>query len=63
MIDRPQGQDARMPQQGPEYLAQQGRRSTYQRQSMEETVIKSFIRSIASSLGRAIVRAIRQRLR
>jgi hypothetical protein len=34
------------------------RRSGYQRQSVGEAIAKSFIRSIASSLGRILVRAI-----
>jgi hypothetical protein len=34
------------------------RRGGYQRQGIGETVIKAFIRSIASSLGRIIVRTL-----
>ena len=34
------------------------RRSGYQRQSIGEAMAKSFIRSIASSLGRILVRAL-----
>jgi hypothetical protein len=39
------------------------RRSGYQRQSVGEAVAKSFIRSIASSLGRILVRTITGRMR
>ena len=39
------------------------RRGGYQRQSMGEAVAKSFIRSIASSLGRILVRTITGRMR
>ena len=39
------------------------RRGGYQRQGIGEAVAKSFIRSIASSLGRILVRTITGRLR
>jgi hypothetical protein len=39
------------------------RRGGYQRQSIGEAVAKSFIRSIASSLGRILVRALTGRTR
>ena len=39
------------------------RRGGYQRQSIGEAVAKSFIRSIASSLGRILVRTITGRMR
>jgi hypothetical protein len=39
------------------------RRGGYQRQSLGEAATKSFIRSIASSLGRILVRTITGRLR
>jgi Bacterial protein of unknown function (DUF853) len=38
--------------------SQPRRRSGYQRQSVGEAIAKSFIRSIASSLGRILARAI-----
>jgi hypothetical protein len=41
----------------------QRRRSGYQRQTIGEAIAKSFIRSVASSLGRIITRAITGRLR
>jgi len=39
------------------------RRGGYQRESLGEAMAKSFIRSVASSLGRIIVRAITGRMR
>ena len=39
------------------------RRGGYQRQGLGEAVAKSFIRSIASSLGRILVRTITGRMR
>jgi hypothetical protein len=39
------------------------RKGGYQRQGMGEAVAKSFIRSIASALGRILVRVITGRLR
>ena len=42
---------------------QQPRRGGYQRQGIGEAAAKSFIRSIASSLGRILVRTITGRLR
>ncbi|HEU0158000.1 MAG TPA: hypothetical protein VFR00_01745 [Hyphomicrobiaceae bacterium] len=39
------------------------RRSGYQRQSVGEAIAKSFIRSVASSLGRILARAITGRMR
>jgi hypothetical protein len=52
------------PQAEPEtaYASAQGRRG-YQRQSVGEAMAKSFIRSIASSLGRMLVRALTRRMR
>jgi len=41
----------------------QQRRRGYQRQSIGEAIAKSFIRSIASSLGRMLARAISGRTR
>ncbi len=61
MTTRPQDPDQIMPVAG--QPRPQQRRGTYQRQSLGETVMKSLIRSIASSLGRIIVRAITGRLR
>jgi|GEM_PF-2115855 hypothetical protein len=53
------------PQDGPESgQREQGRRrSGYQRQSVGEAIAKSFIRSVASSLGRILARAITGRMR
>jgi hypothetical protein len=57
----------RTPQADPpdDYMrsAQGGRRGGAPRMGMGETVIKAFIRSIASSLGRIIVRTIQKRMR
>jgi hypothetical protein len=62
MTRRTDDHDTTTPQSGQqEPLAAydpQRRRGGYQRQSVAETAIKSFIRSIAGSLGRAIMRAI-----
>ena len=53
------------PQDEPEsaHRAQPRRRSGYQRQSVGEAIAKSFIRSVASSLGRVLARAIAGRMR
>ena len=51
---RPDAQD----QMQTAYGSQARRRSGYHRQSVGEAIAKSFIRSIASSLGRILVRAI-----
>jgi len=53
------------PQDGIEtaYAAQPRRRASYQRQGLGEAIAKSFIRSIASSLGRILVRSITGRRR
>jgi len=45
------------------YGAQPRRRGAYQRQSVGEAIAKSLIRSIASSLGRILARAITGRMR
>ena len=50
------------PQDEPE-SAHPRRRSGYQRQSVGEAIAKSFIRSVASSLGRVLARAITGRMR
>jgi hypothetical protein len=68
MTNRPQThQKRRIPQQNePDDDLQQPqprRRSGYQRQSIGEAMAKSFIRSIASRLGRIIVRSITGRMR
>ena len=42
---------------------QSRRRGGYQRQSVGEAMAKSFIRSVATSLGRILARAISGRLR
>jgi Bacterial protein of unknown function (DUF853) len=62
MTGRHDDADPRIPQAGQqEPLAAydtQRRRGGNQRQTVTETAIKAFIRSIAGSLGRAIMRAI-----
>jgi len=45
------------------YGSQQPRRGGYQRQSIGEAAAKSFIRAIAASIGRILVRAITGRIR
>jgi|EndMetStandDraft_7_1072992.scaffolds.fasta_scaffold107881_3 hypothetical protein len=68
MTDRPQpNKSSHAPQASPpdDYMlsAQGGRRSGSQRMGLGETVIKAFIRSIASSIGRIIVRTLTKRMR
>jgi len=57
MTTRPEDRSARMPS-GTEEVEPQRRSGGRPRQSVGETAIKSLIRSIAGTLGRAIVRAI-----
>ena len=55
MTNRPQSN--RPPREEPEeYAPEPRRRGGYQRQSIGEAAAKSFIRSIASSIGRILVR-------
>jgi hypothetical protein len=58
MSSRPNDQDARPPAPRPTYDPPPQRRGGYQRESLGEATAKSFIRSVASNLGRAIVRAV-----
>jgi hypothetical protein len=58
MTNRSDDDDGRRPAPRPSYDPPPPRRSGYQRESLGEAVAKSFIRSVASSLGRAIVRAV-----
>ena len=60
MTNRPNDQDQRTPSEPPEMQTAYNapRRGGPQRQGIAETAIKAFIRSIAGSLGRAIMRAI-----
>ena len=58
MTSRPSDEDARLPAPRPGYDPPPPRRGGYQRESLGEAMAKSFIRSVASSLGRAIVRAV-----
>ena len=68
MTDRPQpNKSSHAPQASPpdDYMlsAQGGRRGGAPRMGLGETVIKAFIRSIASSIGRIIVRTLTKRMR
>ena len=66
MTNRPQSnrRPPRPPREEPEeYAPEPRRRSGYQRQSVGEAMAKSFIRSIASSIGRILVRTITGRIR
>ena len=65
MTNRPQSsRPSRPPQNEPEeYAPEPRRRSGYQRESIGEAAAKSFIRSIASSIGRILVRTITGRMR
>lgn len=62
MTTRPEDRSPRMPSETDEvqtaYGEPQRRSGGRPRQGIGETMIKSFIRSIAGSLGRAIMRAI-----
>ncbi|MBX9590305.1 MAG: DUF853 family protein [Hyphomonadaceae bacterium] len=61
MTRRPEDQGARAPsgpQEAQTAYGEPRRRGGYQRQSVAEAAIKSLIRSLAGSLGRAIMRAI-----
>jgi hypothetical protein len=58
MNNRPNDQGQRTPPPRQTYDPPAPRRSGYQRQSIGEAMAKSFIRSIASSLGRILVRAL-----
>jgi hypothetical protein len=66
MVKRPdQNEPLAGPQEPTETAdrAQPRRRGGYQRQSVGEAIAKSFLRSIASSLGRVLARAITGRMR
>jgi uncharacterized protein len=67
MTNRPQqpNRNPRAPRDEPEedYAPPPRRRSGYQRQSIGEAAAKSLIRSIASSIGRILVRTITGRMR
>lgn len=67
MANRNDGRDRSPPRrQEPDYDDPPPRRRSgggYQRQGLGEAVAKSFIRSIASSLGRILVRTITGRMR
>jgi hypothetical protein len=58
-----QSQDPRKPAPPPTYEPPPRRRGGYQREGLGEAMAKSFIRSIASSLGRVIVRVLTGRSR
>jgi hypothetical protein len=62
MTDRRDDRDSMRPasgaRRGPEYDDPPPRRGGYQRQSVAEAAAKSFIRSIASSIGRILVRSL-----
>ena len=64
MVNRPhQNEPLAGPQEPTDNRAQPRRRGGYQRQSVGEAIAKSFLRSIASSLGRILARAITGRMR
>lgn len=58
MTNRPDDDDARRPPPRPTYDPPPQRRGGHQRESLGQAMAKSFIRSAASSFGRAIVRAV-----
>jgi hypothetical protein len=58
MIDKPSGEARRGPAPQPAYDPPPRRRRGYERESIGEAMAKSFIRSIAGRLGRAIARMI-----
>jgi hypothetical protein len=57
-MSRPNDDDAGTPAARSGYEPPPSRRRGYQRQGIAETVAKSFLRSIAASLGRAFIRMI-----
>ena len=63
MTTRPTGGGARTPAPQPDYDPPPRRRRGYQRESLGEAMTKSFIRSIAASLGRILVRMLSKRIR
>jgi hypothetical protein len=68
MTDRPDSNNRPAPEDQRQsaysgYEAGSGNRGGYQRQGIAEAAAKSFIRSIAASLGRILVRAITGRMR
>jgi len=65
MANRPQDRSTRPPAREPEEddQPQPRRKGGYQRMGLGEAVAKSFIRSIASSIGRILVRSITGRMR
>lgn len=65
MTNRPQSNRPPRPRRDePEdYAPEPRRRGGYQRQSVGEAAIKSLIRSVASSIGRILVRTITGRMR
>ena len=58
MADRPNDTGPRTPAPQPTYDPPQRSRRGYQREGLGEAMAKSFIRSIAGRLGRAIARMI-----
>jgi hypothetical protein len=58
MSSRPGNDGGRQPAPPRDDEAPPPRRRGYQREGIGEAMTKSFIRAIASSLGRAIVRAV-----
>jgi hypothetical protein len=58
MNGKPSEGGPRKPTQQPSYDPPPRRRSGYQRQSLGEAMAKSFIRSVAASVGRIVVRMI-----
>ena len=58
MTNRPNDDNPKMPAPRPGYDPPPPRRGGYQRESLGEAMAKSFVRSVASSLGRAIVRVV-----
>ena len=63
MTTRPSQDDPRRPAPPPSYEPPPRRRGGYQREGIGEAMTKSFVRSIASRLGRVIVRMITGRSR
>ena len=58
MTTSPSQDDPRRPAPPPAYEPPPRRRSGYQREGIGEAMTKSFLRSVAASLGRVIVRMI-----
>jgi hypothetical protein len=63
MASKPEGSNRTRPTFDQQPVSPPPKRGGYQRQGLGEAVLKSFVRSIASSIGRIIARALMGRIR